>query len=389
MAKKTKPKKRKKWTKKELFFIAEYTGKYSNRYLAKKFKVTLTAINNQQRKLNIQVKKNIVGHDYLSQSEFAYNLGLTTSQVTKLREDNIIKSKNLGNIIVIPYEEYERLEDFFKKHITLKDASKFLNIGLKILERRVRQNFLKHQRLNPDKASTIYLNRKEILEYRKVLTSSYTIKEFSELVFYHVENIRYMIKNNQLESFKDIFNNIRIPKAELLKREEFSQKYLTLKEASKLLDVNFIHLRKVIIKNNIFSFIKEKNSNIYINKKDIEDYLKEKNNSYTVKEFSLKIKYSINLVRSMINNNDIVVFKDKINNYIRIPKTELEKFTQQTELFQNSYTVKEFSSFFSCTPRTIRNMIKANKINSFIDTLTKQIRIPKTELEKINKKSLK
>jgi hypothetical protein len=206
---------KKKWTDKEKFFIKEYTGRYTNKYMSKKFKTNLMGIYNQQRLQGVNIINNLAGHDLLTQDQFAEELGLTIDQMKALKKNNFIEFKNLGRYVVIPKSEVERIGKFFLEFISLSSASKILSMNQATLRFRISIGQFETKTMNDrNKGVRIFVNKKQIFEHKKFLSDTYSLKEFAELIFYDISYVRKKIKIGEIAVVID-YKISRIPKTEL------------------------------------------------------------------------------------------------------------------------------------------------------------------------------
>lgn len=201
---------KKNWTRKEILYIKEYSGKYSNKYLAKKFNVSLNTIKKLQLSLDIKVKEGLVKHDCICKQDIINILGLTDREFKTLTTNLNIKLKNMGNIISVLYTDFEKLETFLNTYITTNQAKKMFteNITYGHIKK------LEHKQLK--EKGTIYINKKEVIEYKNLLNKSLSLLDFSKKVHYHKSYI-FKKLGKDIDFFLDKQNNIRIPLTELTK----------------------------------------------------------------------------------------------------------------------------------------------------------------------------
>ncbi len=207
---------KKRLTDKEKFFIKEYTGRYGNKFMSKKFKVPLRSIYRQQSNQNVNIKNNLAGHEYMTQTQFAKELGLGLEKVIKMRKCGFIKFKRLDLNVLIPISELARVTKFLNDYIDIYSVTRMLNMSGAIIRTKIELGQFESKTMGEKKKySIIYLNLSEVIEYKNFLSNTYSVMELSDLSFYARSTIRKKIKSGKLKALKDYNNTYRIPKSEL------------------------------------------------------------------------------------------------------------------------------------------------------------------------------
>lgn len=208
---------KKKWSKQDIFYLKEYTGKYSNKFLAKKLNTSIISIYAQQQKHGITIKGNFAGHDFITQTKFTEELGLTLDQMKVLKKNKFITFKKLGTYVAIKESEIEKVKEFYQKYLPINRATKILNMKSATLRKKIRNGQFESTRIGKNiKNSPIFVNKEQILNYKKLLNETYTVKEVSELTYYDCSTITKKIKKKEIEAYND-FGIYRIYKTEIKK----------------------------------------------------------------------------------------------------------------------------------------------------------------------------
>lgn len=203
------------WTKQEIDYLKYNAGKYPISFIVKKLNRSKGAVWQRLIKLNIKVKDCMIGHDYLTEKEFANELGISVSRVQTLRKNKVIAYKDLGHYIGIQLTELDKMKEFFNDWIDPKTCYRILamhksTFKTKLIDEEYYRN-LSRQKIG----NCNYFKREEILEIKKKLQESYTIKQFAQETFYDTTTIENFIKKNKLDYF--YLSGYRIPKTELNK----------------------------------------------------------------------------------------------------------------------------------------------------------------------------
>lgn len=203
------------WTKEDINYLRFNVGKYPLTFIAKKLNRTMNAIFQRLVKLNLKVENCMVGHDFLSEKEFAIELGLSRSTVKTLRKNKIIKYKHLGRFIGIPFSELDKMEELLSNWIDPKTCCRILKIPKSTFTTRLLEdNYYKN--LERIKIGNCYYYKKnDIQKIRDLITNSYSVKEFAKLSFYDFSSIENFREQNKIEFF--YLSGYRIPKKELEK----------------------------------------------------------------------------------------------------------------------------------------------------------------------------
>lgn len=265
MAKKRK-KFKKKWTKEDHDFLLEYTGIYSNKSLARKFKVSVASVRSQQLLLGVSIEKNFKAHDLVTLAEFSNQLGLPLSRVQYLIKNNIIKYKKLDIFYAIPLEEMERVENFLENNIEFQQLYRILNKSnynaVSVLFKN--KPFMADTFNLQKQFGRLYVNKEMAIEYKNYLQKHFTFSEIKEQL--KIDNYKFQSLKRKLNikpkndydkitrySSSDI-NIMRITLAKEYNRiKSILRDYISYKTAIKHINYNIIDC---YIKNKYFKIEK-------------------------------------------------------------------------------------------------------------------------------------
>lgn len=189
------------WEKSEIAYLKYNAGKYSIEFISNKLNRSVNAIWQRLKVLNLKIKELLIGHDFLTEKDFAKEVNISVTKIKTFRKYKFIRYKKIGKYIGIYYDEIERIKQFLDEYIEPRNCCKILNIPRGTFTGRlIKDDYFKS--LHRIKiGNTFYYRKIDIYKLKEIFDNSLSVKEFAKLTFYDVSTIDNFIANKLIESF--------------------------------------------------------------------------------------------------------------------------------------------------------------------------------------------